>query len=1180
MIKPQKFIKIGLTSTTLSVILGQSVLATSSQLKNPSQSSQLTPIILAQNSSNSEADRLSNEGLQLFQQGTAESLRQALEKWQAARELYRAAGDKGNEAVTLLGMGRINDLLGEKQQALEYYQQALPLYRAVSDRSGQAATLNNIGAVYDALGEKQQALEYYEQALPLLREVVDRRTEAIILNRIGLIYSSLGEKQQALSYYNQALLLTRAVEDIEGEAITLSNIGLVYFDLGEKQQALEYYHQALPLRRAVGNRRGEAAILTGIGLIYSSLGENEQALDYYHQALPALRIVGDRRGEANTLIVIGRIYSSLGEKQQVLDYYHQALPLLREVGGKRQEAATLSNIGAVYSDIGEKQQALDYFNQALLLTRAVRDKGGEGTTLSHIGGVYSDLGENQQALDYFNQALPILRTVGDRGGEAATLNNIGRVYSSLGEKQQALDYFNQALLLSREVGDKGGEAITLTGIGLVYSSLGEKRQAIDYYLQALPLSREVGDKGGEAITLNNIGLVYSFLGEKQQALEYYRQALHLLRAVGDRREEARIFNNIGNIYSSLGEKQQALDYLNQALLLRRALGDKKGQAATLNNIGGVYFRLGENQQALYYFNQVLPLTRAVGHREGEANTLRNFAFLKREQGDLIAALTDIESAINIIEELRTKIDAQELRQSYFATVQNYYELYVNILMELHQQNPQKGYDALAFHASERSRARSLLELLTEAGANIREGVDPELLQQEQSLQQQLNAIEYQRYQLTQGQFTQAQIDELKAKSQALIKQLNQLQTQIRVASPKYANLQYPQPLNLEQVQQQVLDDDTLLLQYYLGEERSYLWAVTNHSITSYILPAQAEIEAVAAPYRAAINMDNTTTVAEGLSLSEILITPVVNQLNTQRLLIVGDEILQFIPFAALPIPNQPNTPLLFKHEIVTSSSASLIAIQREQLANRDIAAKTVAVLADPIFASNDPRLNQITSENHPPSLDDLALARATRSLGLDDAAPQLNRLEYSRIEAEKIAELVDENQRLKALDFDASRDLATHPNLSQYQIIHLATHGLIDPVNPELSGVVLSLFNPQGEFDNGFLRLHDIFNLNLPAELVVLSACQTGLGREVKGEGLVGLTRGFMYAGARRVVVSLWNVNDLATSQLMTRFYQQMLNDNQQPIVALRQAQLEMWNSGQWQSPYYWGAFTIQGDWL
>ena len=496
-------------------------------------------------------------------------------------------------------------------------------------------------------------------------------------------------------------------------------------------------------------------------------------------------------------------------------------------------------------------------------------------------------------------------------------------------------------------------------------------------------------------------------------------------------------------------------------------------------------------------------------------------------------------------------------------------------MQLHQQNPQKGYDALAFHASERSRARSLVELLTEAGANIRQGVDPKLLEQEQNLLQQLNTVEYQRYQLTQGQYTETQIDELKAKSQAFSNQLNQLQTQIRLTSPRYAALKYPQPLNLPEVQQ-LLDEDTLLLQYSLGEERSYLWAVTKNSITSYVLPKQSEIEEIAQPWR---EMNESTSVESGLPLSEILLKPVASQLGNKRLLIVGDGVLQYIPFAALPILSQPNTPLLVEHEIVTAPSTSTIAIQREKLQNRPTVAKTVAVLADPVFSLNDSRVTRNAPQQNPQTLNNLALTRAARNLGIGEGAKTYGRLEYTRTEAEKIIALVPENQRLQALDFQASLEQAKNPNLSEYQIVHFATHGLLDSVNPELSGVVLSLFNQQGQAEDGFLRIQDIFNLNLPAELVVLSACQTGLGKDTKGEGLVGMTRGFMYAGARRVVVSLWSVNDASTSELMTKFYQKMLQGEENPIHALRQTQLEMWKSEEWQSPYYWGAFTVQGDW-
>jgi CHAT domain-containing protein/Tfp pilus assembly protein PilF len=744
--------------------------------------------------------------------------------------------------------------------------------------------------------------------------------------------------------------------------------------------------------------------------------------------------------------------------------------------------------------------------------------------------------------------------------------------------EQEREFYNQALPLLRAVGDRGGQATTLTSIGLVYDSLGEKQKALEFYNQALPLRRAVGDRGGEAVTLNNIGGVYDSLGEKQKALKFYNQALPLRRAVGDRGGEAATLNNIGLVYNSLGEHQKALEFFNQALPLTRAVGNRGGEAATLNNIGLVYNSLGEQQKALEFYNQALSLKRAVGDRGGEATTLYNVAVLQRSQGNLKQALTLMDSAITIIEDLRTKISSQELRASYFATVQDYYKFYIDLLMQLHQQNPSQGYDALALHASERARARSLVELLTEANANIRQGVDPKLLEQESTLTQQLNALEHRRYELSSSQYTQQQLDEIKQQSQSLLTQLDQLEAQIRVTSPRYAELKYPEPLTLQQIQQQVLDDDTLLLEYSLGSDRSYLWAVTKTSITSYVLPKRSEIEAAAQTFRQSLTPNSAANLDTGLPLSQMLLAPVANQLGNKRLLIVGDGALQSVPFAALPIPSSPSAPLLVQNEIITLPSASTIAIQRRQLQNRPTAAKSLAVIADPIFALNDTRFST-TPQPTPETPTNSALTRATRNLGLGDSAKVLDRLQYTGTEAKKILALVPEAKRLQALDFNASRTTATDPNLAQYQIIHLATHGLLDPVNPELSGIVLSLYDQKGKSQDGFLRLHDIFNLNLPAELVVLSACETGLGKDVKGEGLVGLTRGFMYAGSRRVVVSLWSVNDVATSEVMAKFYQKMLQEGQNPISALRAAQLEMWKSQNWQSPYYWAAFTVQGDW-
>ncbi len=1104
-----------------------------------------------QNATRAAAERVFQEGVQLYQQGTAESLRQAIGKLQEALKLWQQVDDKPGQADTLLGIGRIYDLLGEKQQALKYYNQALPIYRAVEEKKGEATTLNNIGVVYSSLGEKQQALKYYNQALSTYRAVEDRIGEANTLNKIGGVYSSLGEKQQALKYYNQALPIYHAVEDRGGEATTLTSIGNVYDDLGEKQQALKYYNQALPLSRAVNDRKVEAITLNNIGSVYSSLGEKQQALKYYNQSLPIRRAARDREGEANTLNNIGLVYDSLGEKQQALSYYNQALPISRAIEDRAGEATSLTSIGLVYDSLGEKQQALKYYNRALLLSRAVNDRKLEATILSSIGSVYSSLGEKQQALSYYNQALTIFRAVEDRRGEATILNNIGLVYDSLEEKQQALSYYNQAL----------------------------------------PILRAVENRGGEAATLNNIGLVYHSLGEKQQALSYYNQALPILRAVEDRRGEAIILNNIGGVYSDLGKKEQALTYYNQALPILRAVGDRRMEANTLNNIGAVHNSLGEKQQAIQYFNQALPIFRAVRDKGGEAGILFNIADLERSQGNLKQAQTHIQAAIEIVEDLRTKIADQQLRASYFASVQGYYKFYTDLLMELHKKDPSKGYDALALQVSDRSRARGLIELLTEANIDIKKGIDPTLLAEERRLQWQINAQEKLLSELSSKKETPEQVlTNTKQKIQDLLKQQRELEVKIRANNPEYADLKYPQPLTLKEIQQQ-LDKDTLLLQYSLGEERSYLWAVTPNSLHSYELPGREKIDKAAKnlynnylrnPGMLGVSPEETAKAAN--ELSQLILAPVADKLGKKRLVIVGDEALQYIPFPALTISTKSADgsdyqPLVVNHEIISLPSASTIAILRKQTKGRTKAPKTLAILADPVFSANDERVtgksSNVANNNIDQQLEESALKRSTRNI----KRSEIQRLPGTEQEAKEILKLVSPSENIQAFGFDANYNWATNNQLSQYKMLHFATHGFLDSTEPELSGIVLSLIDKQGKSQRGFLRLTDIFNLNFPAELVVLSACETGLGKDVKGEGLVGLTRGLMYAGAARVVVSLWNVDDEATSLLMSQFYSQMLQQGKTPAAALRAAQLKMWEQEKWRNPYSWSAFTLLGEW-
>jgi CHAT domain-containing protein/tetratricopeptide (TPR) repeat protein len=949
------------------------------------------------------------------------------------------------------------------------------------------------------------------------------------------------------------------------------------------------------------------------------------AIEKLAGALPLFHSLDDHSREALTLANLGFIYTSLGEQQKALDYFVQALPLFHAGGDRLSEATTLANIGRAYRALGEKQKALDYFVQALPLSRAVGDRRGEATTLNNIGRAYDALGEKQKALEYFGLALLLFRSIGDRSSEGDTLNNIGRAYRTLGEKQKALDYFVQALLLKRALSDRRGEGTSLINIGVAYSELGERQKALDYFAQALPLSRAVGDRSNEASTLHNIGVVYIALGENQKALGYLEQALQISRAVGDRDEGATL-GQIGRVYHALGEEHKALDYFEQALTVSRAVGDSADEAATLNNMGLAYDALGDKQKALDKYGLALRVFRATGDRTSEAAALSNIALVERNRGNLDEARMRIDESLAIIETLRTKISNQELRSSYFASVQVYYEFYIDLLMRLHKQCPTNGHDGEALQVSERARARALLETLAEANADIRQGVDPTLVARERTLQLRLNTKAQGQMNLLSHAHTEEQAKALTQEIEALTAEFQQVETQIRQTSPRYAALTQPQPLTLKEIQTQVLDADTLLLEYSLGKDHSYLWAVTPDSIKSYELPKREEVEASAHHLYDLLNARNERIKGEtqeqraarvaqadkeiptaAASLSQTVLAPVVAQLGKKRLVIVADGVLQYIPFAVLPAPTSNSAtatpqPLIVEHEVVSLPSASTLAVLRREVAGRKPAPKTVVALADPVFMKNDERVKNAlnksngdgkaassttaATETTPASMPagtetvrELELVEAAEDTGVSSGGLYVPRLPGSRKEAAEIVAMVPATESRLALDFEASRDMATSAELSQYRYVHFSTHGFLNSVHPELSGIVFSLVNKRGEAEDGFLRAHEVFNLKLPAEVVVLSACQTGIGKEVKGEGLVSLTRGFMYAGAPRVVVSLWSVNETGTAELMVRFYREMLKEGKPAAAALRAAQISLMKEKQWQSPFYWAAFTLQGEW-
>ncbi len=970
-----------------------------------------------------------------------------------------------------------------------------------------------------------------------------------------------------------------------------------------------------------------------------------EASKKYQEALPVFREEGDRLREAATLQYLGNVSHNLGDPRAAIRYYMEALSLWRALEDRPGQAQTLNSLGWSHSGLGDLQKALEYYDRALPLWRDLGDLRGEAQAVSAAGAVRESLGDREKALEHYLLALPLIRRAGDRLLEAYTLNNMSWLYLRLDETQKALDHANQALPIWREVKNMAGEATAYHNIASVYDLLVQYEKALEYYDRALKLWQAFGNGYGEAQSLNNIGIIYYYQGEYQKALDCYGRALQFWQTLGNRLEQAETLINIGLINGAVGESKKALENYERALALGRAVGNRNSEATALYNLGVAYVKQGDALKALEYFHQSLALSQTIGNRSREADALAGIANAERRRGNLPEARARMEAALEIIESLRTRIAGQDLRASYFASNKDAYDFHIDLLMQLHELQPSARHDEAALVVSERFRARSLLETLGEARADIRQGAEPELLKREHSLQQQLNAKAERLTHLLGSKHSEEQASAARKEVDSLLTEYQQVQAQIRTESPRYAALTQPQPLSVSEIQHQVLDQNSLLLEYSLGEERSFLWAVTPSSIKSYVLPKQAEIETAARRVYELLNARNQYAAAEtserratrvdeadaeyakaAAALSQMLLGAVATQLGRKRLIIVSEGALQYVPFSALPAPGgdaargrhgetetrgrgdmmseeasdrrvsvspRPpvaSVPLIVEHEIVTLPSASVLAVLRRELRGRPSAHEALAVLADPVFRSDDPRFRDVEKQERANAANENRMSVspprrfAASQTDVESSAKEsgvrgFKRLRFSRKEADAISALAPGARNLKAIDFTANRATATSPALSRYRVLHFATHGLLNSQHPELSGIVLSLVDERGNSQDGFLRLHEIYNLKLGADLVVLSACQTALGREIKGEGLVGLTRGFMYAGAPRVVASLWNVDDRATSDLMKRFYRAMFSQSMSPAAALRAAQTSLRAEKGWEAPYYWAAFTLQGEW-
>jgi CHAT domain-containing protein/Tfp pilus assembly protein PilF len=1035
-------------------------------------------------------------------------------------------------------------------------------------------------------------------------------------------------------------------------------------------EILDDYEAALLLWREAADTFQEANTLQLIAQTYLALGEPDKALEYYNLAL--VKRGDDKQARAYTLLDLADAYSTIKSPLESLPHYENALAAFRENQNPRGQALTLVQLGLIHMRQYDWESARKILEEALDIDRIEGDVFEQTRVLNALGGVADNQGQPEQAVRLYEQARDAFHLLGDTAREGNMYINIGLHHDTWGEWQEAFTCYYKAFdLFAAAEADaeadrsfiKSKRASLFYNLGSLFASLGDYEQGLHYLQESLDL-RPATQQGP---TLMWFGYTYVLAGEPTKALPYCNRAITLQEKSRDPRI-GQTYTVMGMTEDALGNHDEAVKYFDKALEIQgnKNTLDLTGQAITLDKRGSAYAALGEMNKARSDLEAALTLWRAYKDRNGEALTLFHLASVESDSGHIDLALANSKAATTLIEPLRENVMGQQLRASYFADKVDYYDLYIDLLMRSRRPENSEAMKIVAFEASERARARGLLDLRSEE--NLAAGTDPELamsIEKRRLLQRSILIKLTQRLQVLAKNSNDSDLVGFDRDIANLNTEQGKLEAEIRSRYPRYAALMSSHPQNAETIQRE-LDSDTLLLEYALGKKRSYGWVVSADSIDGFELAPRDQIEGMVRRITEALTarnheVKNETFAQKSLrvakaeeeyselsfELSKLILEPVAPLLNRPRLVVVADGALQLVPFWALPAPisstkrealttqttnsattgagngnSQPTSmspalvsslPLIKTYEIVMLPSASVLALQRRELVNRKPAPLAVAVLADPVYDFDDARIARATGSGSQHSKNvaksgeaveltannaakhsatisssipvtstaatkQSPLASALRDVGLDPNG-KMPRLVLSRREATAIARSAPVNQSFSALDFKASRETAMSSELSKYRIIHFATHGVLDLVHPELSGLVLSMVNEKGEAEDGYLRLHEIYNLNLPADLVVLSACQTGIGKQIKGEGLIALTRGFMYAGAKSVVASLWKVDDAATSALMADFYKQMFINKLKPAAALRQAQINLSLQKRWHSPYYWAGFFIQGEW-
>ena len=891
--------------------------------------------------------------------------------------------------------------------------------------------------------------------------------------------------------------------------------------------------------------RADELLQQGIHQYQSS--QFEAALQSWQEALIIYQKINDRQGEGAALVNLGAAYLSLGDYTKAIEYQQQSLAIAREINDQSGEGAALVNLGLAYHSLGDYTTAIEYHQQSLAIAREIKDRHGEGLVLGNLGIAYNAQGDYAKAIDYYHQSLAIAREIKNRQGEGKSLGNLGIAYHDLGDYTKAIDYQQQHLAIAREIKNRRDEGMALNELGMTYDALGNYAKAIEYLQQSLAITRELKDSRGEAISLGNLGNAYNSLGDYAKAIEYQRQSLAIAREIKDRRGEGSSLGSLGNVYDSLGDYPKAIEYQEQSLDIAREIKDRSGEGAALGGLGNAYYSLGDYSKAIEYQQQDLAIAREIKDRLGEGHALANLGVAYDSLEDYPKAIEYYQQSLAIAREIKdldgegkvlnnlgrtlyesgnltlaeqTLLDGIKVWESIRANLGNNDANKVSIFEEqartyrtLQQVLVAQNKTDTALEISERGRSRAFVELLaSRLSLNPNEPVTitPPTIAQLKQTAKTHNATLVE-YSIIGDEFKLQ--DKQKFKESELY---------IWVIKPTG----------------EVTFRKADLKPLWQKQETSLADLVYSSRQAMGVRGRAAGIEIVLKPGKSQEERLN--------QLYQILIEPIADLLPTDpnaHVIFLPQSSLFLVPFPALQDANGKS--LIEQHTMLTAPAIQVLDLTHQQgTGNRtaDVRMGKALIVGNPTMPQN-----------------------LTTPIGEEI---QLISLPGAEKEAKEIAELF---KTTPLIGNQATKNTVVE-RMKDARIIHLSTHGLLDDFKG--LGIPGAIVLAPSANDNGLLTANEIFDLKLNAELVVLSACDTGRGR-VTGDGVIGLSRSLISAGVSSVVVSLWSVSDDSTAFLMTEFYQN-LQQKIDKAQALRLAMLK--TREKYDNPLYWAAFTLIGE--